>query len=276
MSDTATIRVFPRRTKATPDDRLAFVGEPPLFLPNWYGQVLVSCAFTWDRPEAERLAKEWQFRYPEATVRVGGPACDDPGGEFEPGRFLKIGYTITSRGCPNRCKRCFVPQREGKLRLLPIRDGWDVLDNNLLACPEDHIRAVCDILKRQPQKPRFTGGLEAARLTRPLAECILETKPDRLFFAYDRPGELKSLREAARLLERITAWSPGHMRHVVSCYVLVGFEGDTVALAEARVAEVMSLNMRAYPMFYRDEQYTRRSPEWHDLIGGVLAMGGAR
>ena len=27
-------RVFPRKTKATPTDSLAFIGEPPLFLPD--------------------------------------------------------------------------------------------------------------------------------------------------------------------------------------------------------------------------------------------------
>ena len=30
---TTLIRVFPRRNKATPDDELAFVGDPPLFRP---------------------------------------------------------------------------------------------------------------------------------------------------------------------------------------------------------------------------------------------------
>jgi len=55
------IRVFPRRTKATPTDRLAFVGDPPLpaFRParNAIAAVHVSCAFTWDMPEARRLMR---------------------------------------------------------------------------------------------------------------------------------------------------------------------------------------------------------------------------
>ena len=64
-------RVFPRRTSATPDDELAFVGDPPLFLPT-ADEVHVSCTFTWDRPQAQRLARAWANH--GYTVRIGGPA----------------------------------------------------------------------------------------------------------------------------------------------------------------------------------------------------------
>lgn len=95
------IRVFPRKTKWTPTDYFAFVGDPPLFRPASY--------------------------YPD--VSLGGPTFDDPGGEFTPGVFLKEGVTITSRGCPKRCPFCFVPKREGPLREYPVKDGWIVQDN---------------------------------------------------------------------------------------------------------------------------------------------------
>ena len=64
-------RVFPRRTSATPDDETAFVGDPPLFLPA-VKEVHVSCTFTWDRPEAQRLARAWASQ--GYDVRLGGPA----------------------------------------------------------------------------------------------------------------------------------------------------------------------------------------------------------
>ena len=48
--------------------------------------------------------------------------------------YMKPGYVITSRGCPNRCWFCAVPKREGyQLRELPVTDGWIVADDNLLA-----------------------------------------------------------------------------------------------------------------------------------------------
>lgn len=271
-----TIRVFPSRTRATPVDARAFVGDPPLWLHESDVQdVAISCTFTWDRPEAERLVKAWKFRFPEARVDLGGPAYGDPGGQFDPGMFLRPGYIITSRGCPNSCPRCMVPGREGGLRLLRIRHGWDVLDNNLLACPEHHIQAVCRMLASQIGV-RFTGGLEAHRFRGDVAREILGTKPDRLFFAWDAPGDGRDVWEAVSLTSRITSWSAGALRHHVGCYVLMGYEGDTVEHAERRVRQVIKMNARAYPMFFRDENYSRRPPEWHDLVGGVLAMGGAR
>ena len=63
-------RVFPRRTRATPTDSLTFVGDPPLIRPE-IDEVHVSVTFTWDLPEAERLADSWGRFYP---VKVGGPA----------------------------------------------------------------------------------------------------------------------------------------------------------------------------------------------------------
>jgi len=41
------VRVFPRRTQATPDDDLAFIGPPPLFLPQ-IQEIHISVAFTWE------------------------------------------------------------------------------------------------------------------------------------------------------------------------------------------------------------------------------------
>lgn len=59
------IRVFPRRTKATPDDELACVGPPDLFAEA--DEVHVSVSFTWDKPRAEQLAKEWERIAPALT-----------------------------------------------------------------------------------------------------------------------------------------------------------------------------------------------------------------
>jgi len=106
------IRVFPRRTKWTPTDDLAFVGDPPLWeVPDL--QVSVSVTFTWDLPEAARLQRAWKAKMMHQRSRVsiayGGPALGDPGGEFVPGRFVKEGVTVTSRGCSKNCPWCLVP-----------------------------------------------------------------------------------------------------------------------------------------------------------------------
>ena len=89
-----TIRVFPRRTKATPTDDLTYIGYPTMFAEA--DEAHISVAFTWDLEEAEHLEKEWRY---VAPVTVGGPATAQRGEDFTPGKYLTDGYVITSRGC---------------------------------------------------------------------------------------------------------------------------------------------------------------------------------
>jgi hypothetical protein len=101
---------------------------------------------------------------------------------FIPGMYLKEGYVITSRGCPNRCWFCSVWCREGEnIRELPITEGWNILDDNLLACSEKHIKAVFAMADRQEKRPYFTGGLEAARLQLWHVHEFAKLKPKKMF-----------------------------------------------------------------------------------------------
>ena len=236
-------RVFPRRTSATPDDEMAFVGDPPLFLPA-ADEVHVSCAFTWDRPEAERLARAWARQ--GYKVMVGGPAYGSPAGEFTPGMYVKAGMTITSRGCVRQCPFCFVPGREGALRLLDFKSGWDILDNNLLACPRRHVEAVLDMLDGQPRAARFTGGIDA-RLCRPwFARRLSTMRVQILYTAYDVPGARPHVERAVKMLR-----DAGLTQRQVGCYVLVGQDGDSLEHAEARLEWVFQTGGTPFAMFYR-------------------------
>jgi len=59
------IRVFPRRTRATPTDALAYCGPPDLFAEA--DEVHVSVTFTYDKPRAEHLAEQFELP-PPATL----------------------------------------------------------------------------------------------------------------------------------------------------------------------------------------------------------------
>lgn len=249
--------MFPRRTKATPDDPLAFTTAPPKTgLPD-IDEVHISVAFTYDMEKAYTLAEQW--RALGVPVRMGGPAFKEPGGDFVPGMYLKKGYVITSRGCPNRCWFCAVPAREGgKLRELPITEGYNVLDDNLLACSETHIRAVFDMLMKQKEKPIFTGGLEA-RLLRPWhVELLQKSKARRMYFAYDTPDDYEPLVMAGRIL-RDGGISKASHRAV--CYVLIGYPGDTMDAAEKRLLDTWAAGFLPFAMLYRDESGCV-DPEW--------------
>jgi hypothetical protein len=271
-------RVFPRRTNATPIDNMAFVGLPDMFVEA--DEIHISVTFTYDLPEADRLEKEWRHIAP---VKIGGPATGQPGANFTPGMYLKMGYVITSRGCPNRCWFCSVWKREGEsVRELPITEGWNVLDDNLLACSENHIRKVLTMIKSQRHQAYFTGGLEAARLRLWHVQELKKIKPKELFFAYDGPEDREPLFEAGKLL-----LSNGFTRssNSLRAYVLIGYPGDTLEKAEHRLYETMAAGFLPMAMLYRDKSGERdaiwRSFAWRWSRPAIFSkiykeMGGTR
>jgi len=273
------IRVFPRKTKATPDDDLAIINRAPELF-DYADEVHISVAFTYDLKRAEELERVWRH---VAPVKIGGPAVGDPGGEFEPGKYLKRGYVITSRGCPNRCWFCPVWRREGtEARELSISDGWIVQDDNLLSCSRGHIESVFAMLKRSKrkymQRVQFTGGLEAARLEPWHVDLLREVRPKQIFFAYDTPDDLEPLIEAGRMLLDAGWTTQGKQ---LRCYVLCGYPGDTFDKAGARMLEAVAAGFTPMAMIFRDKigkrsiDWVRWSRQWARpaLLGRAVSSG---
>ncbi len=259
------MRVFPRKTNATPTDDKAYYDGPPIWqLPE--NEVHVSCTFTYDKPRAEQLAQQWQKA--GYNVTLGGPAYDDNGGDFVPGRYLKPGYVITSRGCNNNCWFCVAPKREGKIRELPITDGWILQDNNLLQCSDSHIKAVFEMLKRQPHKAVFSGGIEARELKDWHVDLFVDLKPQSLFLAYDTPDDYEPLVRASKMFSGTSMLK----QHKVQCYVLIGWPRDTIEQAEERLHSVVALGLMPFAMLYRnergevDKQWQRFQREWANPV----------
>lgn len=254
------LRVFPRRTNATPGDDMAFIGEPGLFRPP-ADEVHVSVAFTWDLEEGRRLVNAWSHFYP--VVRLGGPAMGPPPGEFVPGRYLKEGHIITHRGCPNGCRFCFVPEREGKVRTLPIGEGHILHDNNILACPGHHVDAVFDMLARQNNRPVFAGGLEARRVTLPIAHRISALRA-RAYLAYDRMEDTAAVHAAITTLLFVDP----REGHWLSCYVMVGYYGDTITAARDRLEWVKARGVTPLAMYYlpKDAKSRTAPHEWRKFV----------
>lgn len=243
-------RVFPRVTNATPKDDYTFYGPPGMFLPE-IDEVHVSVAFTYDLPKAEELEKQWRH---VAPVKIGGPALGKEGklGEFIPGMYLKNGYVITSRGCPNaetgKCWFCTEPK--GPIEL-EIKEGNNILDPNLLACSDQHVREVFAMLKRQKHgRPEFTGGLEAARLKDWHVDQLRELKPKSMFFAYDTPDDYEPLHEAGKKLLKAGFTTTSH---TLRAYVLIGWPKDTFEKAEKRLMDTIQAGFMPMAMLYRNK-----------------------
>lgn len=249
------IRVFPRRTKWTPTDDLAFVGDPPLFLPPQQ-KVQISVCFTWDIQEGMRLMFAWRNYY--SDVEIGGPAYDDPGGEFIPGRFIRNGVTITSRGCNKKCTWCYVPKREGCIRELPIADGYILQDNNLLACSKPHLEKVFTMLRRQPQAIKFSGGIDASLLNEWHRVLFDTIRLNELWLACDTPQGEHQIERASKILDGI----PPHKRR---CYVMVGFGGETIYDAEKRLERVYALGFYPFCQLYRGPGEQSYDHQWLTL-----------
>jgi hypothetical protein len=221
--------------------------------------VHICVLFSWDLQAAERLAFQWAR---VAPVKIGGPALGDPGGEFVPGMYAKKGYVMTSRGCPNKCWFCRVWRTEGNIRELPITEGHNLLDSNILACSDEHIKAVFAMLaegRKKYKKPiEFTGGLEAARLKQWHVDELRKLKPKQLFFAYDTPDDLEPLVIAGKMLLDAGFTTASH---ALRCYVLCGFNGDTFDRASKRMAQALASGFMPMAMLYRDEKGDR-DPQW--------------
>lgn len=242
------IRVFPQKTSATPVDEKVYFTGPPLQDLN-DREVHVSCVFTWDKRKSENLAKLWLEQ--SYNVTVGGPAYDDQGSEFEPGRYLKNGFVMTSRGCNNKCWFCSVWKREGCVRELEIKDGWRIMDSNLLQCSENHIRRVFAMLQKQKMPVSFLGGLEAKIIKDWHIELLTSIKIAQAYFAYDTADDYEPLVDVSAKL-----WQAGFtpQSHRISCYILIGYKGDTFEAAVKRIEQVKNLGLVPFAMLYRDDK----------------------
>lgn len=244
------LRVFPRRTSMTPTDRMAFVGDPPLWRPT-ADEVHISVAFSWDRAEGMRLRDAWGQHY--KNVLLSGPAIDGEGGEFEPGLYLREGVTITSRGCIRRCPWCIVSD---PIRLLEIKPGYIVQDNNILATGRRHLGKVLQMLRQQPQPAVFAGGLDATLLTDWMAEELRSLRIGQVFLAADTNDTLPALETALHKL----SFLPRDKRR---CYVLWAFGDESLEEGEARCRRVWEMGGLPFAQLYQPlDGFVRYPTEW--------------
>ncbi|HEA68551.1 MAG TPA: hypothetical protein ENI07_17260 [Desulfobacterales bacterium] len=202
------------------------------------------------------MKRSWLRFYQD--VRIGGPAYDDKGDEFVSGRFLKEGVTITSRGCSKNCPYCFVPKREGKIREYPIKDGWVLQDNNILACSELHQRNVFEMLRRQTKQIDFNGGLDPDLLENWHVKEFETLRVRHFWFSCDTPSSIGPLERTADLMSDFKQWQK-------RCYVLIGFNDESQREAEERLNRIFEMGFLPFAQLYQNDIKTSWSKDWDRL-----------
>ena len=242
------IRVFPRKTSYTPTDSMAFIGEPPgLFIPP-HDEVHVSCVFTWDKAYCEELKYQWEA-HTDKPVKTGGPAYGSHAFQFFQGLYVKSNIIFTSRGCNNNCPWCVVPEREGKIIELAVREGNVIQDNNFLQTSREHKDMVFAMLKRQ-RGICFKGGLQSNLIDAHFIENIQSLRISELWLACDTDYQIPRFADAAAKLVKA-----GFTRHNIRCYALIG---DDMDANERRLQAIWKAGAMPHAQLYQPLDATEK------------------
>lgn len=119
-----------------------------------------------------------------------------------------LAYGFLTRGCPNKCKWCVVPIKEGNVQ--PYRDVDDIavdgrtnlilMDNNILAS-DYGLKQIEKIIERG-YRVDFNQALDARLITPKIAELIAKVKwIDVIRLGCDTPKQVVECERAMRLID---------------------------------------------------------------------------
>ena len=144
-----------------------------------------------DLPVDNHLPKEIDEMFPDYSIY---PACD-----------YAIGYL--TRGCPNNCRWCIVPRKEGKIA--PYRDWKDVvrkdtdklvlMDNNILSC--EYGISQLESLAGSRYRIDLNQGMDARLVDDWIARILARLSWIRFIrFSCDQEAQIKPVQRAIELL----------------------------------------------------------------------------
>lgn len=126
-----------------------------------------------------------------------------------PGIDRRTAYGFLTRGCPNRCKWCVVPQKEGSIR--PYMDVDDIavegrhwmilMDNNVLA--SDYGLSQIEKIADKGYHVDFNQGLDARLVTEETARLLARVKwIKRIRFGCDTYQQIAECERAMGLIQQ--------------------------------------------------------------------------
>jgi len=240
------LRVFVRKTSQTPIDDYVKIGMPDLFRPSCQDieEVHISVLFSWDKEEGFKLQKNYSQYY--SRVLIGGPAFANNTSnlKFYPGKYVKKGIVITTRGCNNNCPWCLVPKIEGKFKEINIESGNIIQDNNILLANKAHLLRVFQMLRTQKQI-KFLGGLDKRLLKDWHIEELRSLRIKELWLSFD---SWDNKREFIAITEKLK--KSGFRRNQIRCYVLAGFK-EPIQASEDRLRFTYKCGALPYVQVYQ-------------------------
>lgn len=140
------------------------------------------------------LPKEMEFVKPDYSIY---PSIDK-----------KTAYGFITRGCPNKCKWCVVPRKEGNIR--PYMDVDDVavdgrtnlilMDNNILAC-DYGLEQIQKIIDRK-YRVDFNQAIDARLVTDEIAKMLANVRwLNQIRFGCDTLKQVKECEEAMKKID---------------------------------------------------------------------------
>lgn len=127
----------------------------------------------------------------------------------------KTAYGFLTRGCPNKCKWCIVPKKEGVIKpymdveeiAIDGRNELILMDNNILA--SDHgIEQFEKIIKmnegrKKKIKVDFNQGLDARLVTDEIAKMLSRLKwIQQIRFGCDTPKQIEECEKACAMIDK--------------------------------------------------------------------------
>lgn len=160
-----------------------------------------------DLPIDNRLSDEIDEMFPDYSIY---PECD-----------YAIGYI--TRGCPNNCRWCIVPRKEGGIHpyrkwqdlVRPDTDKLVLMDNNILSC--EYGISQLESLTGGGYRIDLNQGMDARLVDEQIADILARISWIRFIrFSCDQKAQIKPVKRAIEFL-----WSRGVKPYRIFIYLLV-------------------------------------------------------
>lgn len=169
--------------------------------------------------------------FPDYTIY---PECD-----------YAIGYI--TRGCPNHCRWCVVPEKEGNIKpyrhwqelVRPDTDKLILMDNNILSC--DYGIQELESLIGSGYRIDLNQGMDARLVDNRIAGILSRLKWIRFIrFSCDQKSQIDAILNAAELLE-----AHGKKPYNILVYLLVTKDIDDAAYRVDRLKSLKNISLYA-------------------------------